>query len=311
MIGRKELSILSILLSFILIYMLCVINNEEVTITTLETTTQSTETSQVTTSNYDVENHLKNLTYDKDVVISNFILFNHKYYAIGNENNVPYMQEIDLNNEEYIMNNPYLYNNHVGTVENLIDNGYYLQAVIENSDGTYTQNFIETNGTFIPFFKEQLQFNYYQGMTITPKYLVIHETANTDIGANAEAHYNYWNTIPTALASTHFVVDNTQIYQLLQLNQAGWHVGDNHGYSDITNYNSIGIEICVNADGNYTIARQNAIDLTIQIMNALHMNISQLKRHHDASGKNCPSTMILNPELWTDFINQVQKGLLY
>ena len=31
--------------------------------------------------------------------------------------------------------------------------------------------------------------------------------------------------------------------------------------STVTNNNSIGIEICVNEDGNYTTARQNAIDL--------------------------------------------------
>lgn len=161
----------------------------------------------------------------------------------------------------------------------------------------------------IPFYKKQLNINYSKGEIITPKYLVIHETNNTNIGADANAHYRYWSTNPTAKASAHFVVDSKQIYQLLELNHKAWHVGDNRGYSDITNNNAIGIEIAVNADGNYDIARQNAIDLTIRIMNDLGMGIDQLKRHFDASGKNCPAIMLANPELWTDFVRQVELGL--
>ena len=96
---------------------------------------------------------------------------------------------------------------------------------------------------------------------------------------------------------------------MLELNQSAWHVGDNKGYSDITNLNSIGIEIAVNADGDFYQARENAIYLTINLMKELNMNISQLKRHHDASGKYCPANMLSNDELWIDFVNQVKKAL--
>jgi N-acetylmuramoyl-L-alanine amidase CwlA len=44
-------------------------------------------------------------------------------------------------------------------------------------------------------------------------------------------------------------------------------------------------------------------------MKALDMDISQLKRHHDASGKYCPTNMLQQPALWQDFVNQVQVGL--
>lgn len=87
-----------------------------------------------------------------------------------------------------------------------------------------------------------------------------------------------------------------------------WHVGDNKTYSDIKNTNSIGIELCVNSDGDYMQARQYTIDLTIAIMNKLNMNINQLKKHQDASGKYDPIIM-LNNNLWDDFVSQVELGL--
>lgn len=161
----------------------------------------------------------------------------------------------------------------------------------------------------IPYHKMQLTMNYSKGVEIKPVYLVIHETANTRAGATASAHYRYWSSNPSANASTHFVVDSEEIYQMLELNQMAWHVGDNKGYSDITNTNSIGIEICVNSDGDFEKARQNAIDLAIEIMNELHMSIDQLKTHHDASGKNCPTNMLKDRLLLIDFYNQVEKGL--
>jgi N-acetylmuramoyl-L-alanine amidase CwlA len=163
--------------------------------------------------------------------------------------------------------------------------------------------------TSIPVYKKLININYSKGVIIEPEYLVIHETANTKVGADANAHYRYWSTNPTANASTHFVVDSTQIYQMLELNQMAWHVGDNRGYSDITNKNSIGIEIAVNADGDYEMARQNAINLSIKIMKDLKMDISQLKTHNDASGKNCPTIMLANRPLLDDFYEQVAKGL--
>ena len=168
---------------------------------------------------------------------------------------------------------------------------------------------VETTALSVPLIKEQITMNYSVGEVIKPKYLVIHETANTRAGADANAHYRYWSTNPNANASTHFVVDSNQIYQMLELNQMGWHVGDNKGYSDITNRNSIGMEIAVNSDGDFSKARQNAIELTIKIMKELNMTIDQLKRHHDASGKYCPTNMLNNDALWTDFVAQVKAAL--
>lgn len=95
---------------------------------------------------------------------------------------------------------------------------------------------------------------------------------------------------------------------MLELNEMAWHVGDNKGYSNIVNSNSIGLEICVNEDGNYMVAREYAIQVAIKVMNELNMSIDQLVTHNDASGKNDPVIMFTN-NLWDDFVYQVSLGL--
>ena len=181
-------------------------------------------------------------------------------------------------------------------------NGYYHWTAQEES-------YIQVANRRVPLHIRQLEINYSKGVTIQPIYIVIHETNNYNVGANANAHYRYWSTNPKAQASTHFVVDHEEIYQMLALDQAAWHVGDRPGYSDINNFNSIGIEIAVNADGDYFQARQNAIQLTINLMNYLGLDITRLKRHYDATGKWCPTIMLNEPALWDDFVYQVSLGL--
>lgn len=277
-------------------------------------TTENTDSSNENLEHLDDsivdDNPLLNLTFESGVNINDIKLINNQYIALGEKDNVPYMQSFNYNDNSLVaQGSPYLFNRGVGTITDITLKSYYLTAAIENENSTYTQKFIESKKGFIPFYKEQIQYNYYKDSNIKPKYIVIHETANTGVGADADAHYRYWNRDPNASTSTHFVVDNTQIYQMLELNQAGWHVGDNHGHSDITNFNSIGIEVAVNVDGNFTVARQNAIDLTIKLMKELDLDMSSLKRHYDASGKYCPTNMLQTPELWNDFVEQVRVGL--
>ncbi len=159
--------------------------------------------------------------------------------------------------------------------------------------------------------KKLISMNYTKGVVIKSKYIVIHETANTSKGANALAHFNYWDKNADANSSAHFVVDDKQIIQLGEFENGKcfkmWHVGDNKGKSDISNDNSIGIEICVNSDGDYMRARQNAIELTRLIIEKTSLTVAAVKRHYDAWGKHCPATMLDKPELWTDFIKQLEQ----
>ncbi len=139
-----------------------------------------------------------------------------------------------------------------------------------------------------------------------PQYIVIHDTGNKNKGANAEAHFNYFNG-GDRQASADFFVDDKQI---LQVNDYStyytWHCGDGKGKNGITNANSIGIEICVNSDGNYDIAFQNAVALTKHLMAELNIPIDRVVRHYDASGKNCPASMSANNwALWNTFKAQL------
>ena len=52
-------------------------------------------------------------------------------------------------------------------------------------------------------------------------------------------------------------VDDSNIIQTVDYTKNySWHCGDGEGKYGITNKNSIGIEICVNSDGNYAKAFQ-------------------------------------------------------
>lgn len=82
-----------------------------------------------------------------------------------------------------------------------------------------------------------------------------------------------------------------------------WHVGDGKGKYGITNSNSIGIEICVNVDGDYNKAFAKAVELTKYLMKELNISAERVVRHYDASRKKCPASM--NEEKWREF-----KGLL-
>lgn len=134
------------------------------------------------------------------------------------------------------------------------------------------------------------------------EYIVIHDTGNMGKGANAESHYKYFNGGNRG-SSADFFVDDTQALQANDYNKYyTWHCGDGNGKYGITNAKSIGIEICVNSDGNYDVAFQNAVQLTKQLMAELGIDINNVVRHYDASRKNCPATMSAdNWAAWTKF----------
>jgi N-acetylmuramoyl-L-alanine amidase len=139
-----------------------------------------------------------------------------------------------------------------------------------------------------------------------PQYIVIHDTANKNKGANTDAHFNYFNS-GDRQASADFFVDDKQSLQVNDYHTYyTWHCGDGKGRNGITNANSIGIEICVNSDGNYDVAFQNTVALTKHLMTELNISIDRVVRHYDASGKNCPTSMSKNNwALWDTFKAQL------
>ena len=123
------------------------------------------------------------------------------------------------------------------------------------------------------------------------RYIVIHDTANKSKGADADAHFRYFNGGDRSSSADFFVDDK----RILQVNDYTayytWHVGDGKGKYGITNQNSVGVEICVNADGNYDAAYLKAAELTKYLMKQLGIPPERVVRHYDASRKNCPASM--------------------
>ncbi|KZE51438.1 hypothetical protein AV540_00245 [Brevibacillus parabrevis] len=110
------------------------------------------------------------------------------------------------------------------------------------------------------------------GTKIVPKGLVIHWTANEGKGADAVANRNYFNK-PTTEASAHYCVDDKQIVRCLPENEMGYHVGAKsykpEALQKLTTYPnncSIGIEMCVNQDGDFRAMYQRTVELAADIL---------------------------------------------
>ncbi len=151
------------------------------------------------------------------------------------------------------------------------------------------------------------QKNCYVGRN-DPKWIVVHETDNYDKGAGAETHsramYN-----GNLSATVHYYVDDTNIYQCLRHGDGAYAVGKDYGYhtvDGVSNLNSINIEICVNPDSSYNMARENCIWLVHKLMQDIGIHADHVIRHYDAKGKYCPRKMLDQPELWKDFKERIE-----
>ena len=177
---------------------------------------------------------------------------------------------------------------------------------IEKRSATFfkTPSNLPTNNVYGVTFKDMIvpkgNENIRPGYAMEPKYITIHETANTSKGANALNHAKYLDSQARGntdrSASWHFTVDDKEIYQHLPLNEVGWHAGNKTG-----NYESIGIEIAVNSDGNYAKAVENARKLAAYLMNELNISLDHVQKHQFWSGKNCPAFMIQRGQ-WDAFL---------
>jgi len=135
------------------------------------------------------------------------------------------------------------------------------------------------------------------------KYITIHETANTSEGADAQAHANLQSK--GFSSSWHWTVDDKQAIQSFPHTVQCWHAGDGRGNG---NLNSIGIEICVNQDGDFKKAVQNAAELVKKIMAEENIPITNVVQHNRWSGKNCPAFLRSGEKgvSWNDFMSMVK-----
>jgi N-acetylmuramoyl-L-alanine amidase CwlA len=133
--------------------------------------------------------------------------------------------------------------------------------------------------------------------SMVPEFITIHETDNTKKGASAEAHSRLQAGGNSRQASWHFQVDDMHVIQSLPLNEAGIHAGD--GTNGAGNRKSVGIEICVNEDGDYEKAIKNAAQLVSYLSKQLKIPLQKVVPHKHWSGKNCPRKLLPR---WTEFM---------
>ena len=156
--------------------------------------------------------------------------------------------------------------------------------------------------------RRQMAYNY-SVRTQPIKYIVIHDTGNPSAGADADANFRYFNTGDRGSSADWFVDDTYAVQANDYMKYYSWHCGDGHGKYGITNSNSVGVEICINSDGDYDKAVSNAVELTRALMNELNIPIDRVVRHYDASRKTCPGSMSSNNwAAWEQFKKRVAEG---
>ncbi|MEH7299714.1 N-acetylmuramoyl-L-alanine amidase [Neobacillus drentensis] len=135
------------------------------------------------------------------------------------------------------------------------------------------------------------------GIKMVPTFITIHETDNTNAGADAEAHANLQLRGNDRTASWHLQVDDRQIIQSVPFDEVAWAAGD--GRNGSGNLTSIHIEMCVNADGNYEKTVSNTVEVVQYLMNRYSIASDHIVPHKHWTGKNCPRNLLPR---WNQFI---------
>ncbi|MFJ7736584.1 N-acetylmuramoyl-L-alanine amidase [Lysinibacillus sp. NPDC097287] len=141
------------------------------------------------------------------------------------------------------------------------------------------------------------------GKNNAKKFIVVHETDNTNAGADADAHARLQINGNSRDASWHWQVDENEAVQSFEHFWACWAAGTFTG-----NNQGIHVEICVNRDGDFNKALQNAASLVAKIMKEENIPISKVVQHNYFSGKNCPRNIRAGKVSWSTFLQMVSNA---
>lgn len=155
--------------------------------------------------------------------------------------------------------------------------------------------------------------NYADDSSREVSYVVMHYTGNEKDNAKNNALYFKNNDVDV---SAHFFVDDSNIYQSIELRDKAWHCGtDGKYYHNVCrNSNSFAIEMC--CAGGYKISDktiENSAYLCAHLCKMLGITEKTVDtyvlRHYDITHKKCPAQMVENAKEWTTFKTKVKNIL--
>ena len=208
------------------------------------------------------------------------------------------------------------------TYFNDVRNTTYKNRVWYRYDGEIKHPSLKMNATQSEIQNENNNSNYvtqayldkafYPGYVIPNEenilWVVVHESGMARPGEDAKllAQTQYNNVYVNSTyreASWNYQVDQGVIYQSFEDTMACWHAGGTHP-SEIyahCNSSSIGIEMCINVDGNYDGSMHHDTKLVAMLCYKYNLTVDNIKRHYDMSGKECPAYMI-RTNRWSQFL---------
>lgn len=161
----------------------------------------------------------------------------------------------------------------------------------------------------IPVYKDFLDSKLpnYSGYFMDPKVIIVHETENFSVGANAYMHNEYLhNGAGGRSASWSFTVDDECIFWHIPLNRNGWQAGD--GATGFGNRNGIGIEHCENKDGDFKTTVENGKKLIRWIRKEIGKDLPvEPHQKYSSYGKNCPSNIL---PIWKEYVASINNSQL-
>ena len=139
--------------------------------------------------------------------------------------------------------------------------------------------------------------------SMTPEFIVVHNTANDASAAN-EIKYMISNNNQV---SFHFAVDDKEVVQGLPLDRNAWACGD--GANGKGNRKGIQIEICYSKSGGarFENAEKNAAKFIAQLLKERGWGVDKVKKHQDFSNKYCPHRTL--DKGWASFVNMIKDYL--
>lgn len=133
--------------------------------------------------------------------------------------------------------------------------------------------------------------------------VVVHYVGNP--GTTARQNHSYFQNLAVtgeAYASSHFLVGlDGEIIQNIPLDEVAY-------CSNGRNSDTISIECChPDADGEFTQATYDALVRLAAWLRAYYeLDTSQIIRHYDVTGKECPLYYVRDPQAWEKFLSDLE-----